>query len=522
MDISGVDIVEVISPYTQLKKVGKEWRGLCPFHNEKTPSFFVNREKGVYYCHGCHKGGNAITFIADIENVDYKRAEQIIAQRFGIDMGEEKWEDMSKQEKYRWLLEKAMEIYESSLARSDKGIAYLAQRGITRQTRKRFRLGYAQGLLKNITDTEQRQFLNNLFLIKERKGGGYYETLRGRVTFPIWNDNGFIVGIGARAIGNATPKYLNSRFKKERILYGLNYASREIRKAGYAVVVEGYTDTLSLHQSGIENVVAVLSSALTKYHAALLKKYTDRVILMFDPDSAGVDATARAIITLIEAGLDIYMVNGLDDDPDAYVKAHGAKEMRNKIENAIPYISTITEYRQKLRFLSRIKNPPLDYIKTVAEEYGETPLSVKEKIDRIKQGRVQNRIRRRVGNVIDLEKEAVASMVNNIESVYPYIYLPLFKKYYDLAEYMLSNYEESGSVNIPIESELYRRYPDIIAYGYTIKRDYAVDVFKLFLKKYIDIAINIERNKISKAVNDSEIEKILMAIKQLKEMGKNG
>ncbi len=522
MDLSSVDIVEVIQPYTRLKKVGKEWRGLCPFHKEKTPSFFVNQEKGVYYCQGCHKGGNAITFIADIENVDYKRAEEIIAQKFGIEIAEREWGDMIKRERYVWLLKKTVEIYESSLSKSITAMDYFSQRGITESTRKKFRLGYARGLLKSITDKEQRQYLSDLFLIKEKKGGlGYYETLHDRVTFPIWNDNGFIVGIGARTIGNSNPKYLNSRFKKEKMLYGLNFSNREIRKLGYAVIVEGYMDMLSLYQAGIRNVVAVLSSTLTKYHAMILKKYTDRVMLMFDPDIAGNDATARAIIILIEAGLDIYVVDGLDDDPDAYIRSHGVKEMRSRIEKATSYISTIPDYKQKINFLAKIKDVPLDYIKSVAEEYGENPLSIKEKIDRIKQGRLQNRVKRRSGGVVmDIEREAVAAMVNNMKAVHPYIYLPLFKKYHDLAEYMLSSYEDSGVVNIPIESELYQRYPDIIAYGYTIKKNYAVDVVRLFLKKYIDVAIKIERAKMREAGDDSEIERILRAIKELKEMGK--
>lgn len=520
MDLSLIDIVQLIEPYANLKKVGKEWRGLCPFHKERTPSFFVSQEKGVYYCQGCHKGGNAITFITDIENVDYKRAQELIAQRFGIEIIERNWDEMGKQDRYIWLLKKVVEIYEGALMESEQAQAYLLSRGITESIMKKFRLGYARGILKDITDGEQREYLNDLFLIKEKKGGGYYETLHGRAIFPIWDDNGFIVGIGARTMGEGDPKYLNSRFEKQKVLYGLNYASKKIRGCGYAVVVEGYMDMLSLYQAGIQNVVAVLSSALTKYHAAILKKYTDRVMLMFDPDRAGDNATERAIVILVEAGLDIYIVDGLDDDPDAYIKSHGVEEMRKRIEKATPYIFTIPEYQKKLNFLAKIKNPPLDYIRIVAEEYGETPLFVKEKVDRIKQGRIQNRVKRRShGVVMDMEREVVAAMVNNMEAIRHYVYLPLFKKYHNLADYMLSSYEDSGSVNIPIESELYHDYPGIIAYGYTMKKNYAIDVVRLFLRKYIDVAIKIEKAKIKEA-GDDKIEGILRAIKELKEMGK--
>jgi len=355
---SSNDIVDVISQYIQLKKSGKNYKALCPFHSEKTPSFIVSEEKQLYHCFGCGAAGNNINFIMSIENLDFIDAILLLAERANIDISKYNTNIVSNGIKNKELFninrEAAIYFYNNLLRRKDK-TNYLLQRGLNRDIIKKFGLGYAIDAWEDLNnyllkkDFSQELIYQAGLVVKRKDNKGYYDRFRNRIIFPIFNVTNKVVGFGGRVVDDSNPKYLNSPeseiFNKSSILYGLNFAKKELSKQKRLILVEGYTDVISLYQYDIKNVVATLGTALTKKHAEILKRYCEEVIITYDSDKAGEAATLRGLDILDEVGCKVKVVRlEKNMDPDEYIRNEGVEQFKNKIETALPLI----DYRIEL------------------------------------------------------------------------------------------------------------------------------------------------------------------------------
>lgn len=344
------DIVDVISGYVKLTKRGSSYFGLCPFHNEKTPSFSVTPGKQMYYCFGCGAGGNVFTFLMQYENYTFTEALQHLADRCGVELPKMEYSARAKQqaEEKAALLQINKEAaqyfyYQLRTEKGKKAYQYLTDRGLTPETMKHFGLGYSDKYSndlyrymkkKGYRDTLLKE--SGLFNVDEKRG--MYDKFWNRVIFPIMDVNSRVIGFGGRVMGEGKPKYLNSPetkiFDKSRNLYGL-HAARSSRKK-YLILCEGYMDVIAMHQAGFTNAVASLGTALTSGHASLLKRYTDEVLLLYDSDEAGIRAAIRGIPILKEAGISARVVSLKPyKDPDEFIKAQGAQAFEQRLETAM-------------------------------------------------------------------------------------------------------------------------------------------------------------------------------------------
>lgn len=342
------DIVDVISGYVKLQKKGSNYFGLCPFHNEKSPSFSVSPQKQMYYCFGCGAGGNVITFLMEYESYTFPEALKILADRAGVKLPEVEYskEERIKADRRSILLEinklaANYFYYQLHQPQGKMGYEYFRNRQLSDDTIRRFGLGFA-----NKTSSDLYQYLRakgygddilkdtGLVAVEER---GTHDKFWNRVMFPIMDLNNRVIGFGGRVMGDGTPKYLNSPetliFDKSRNLYGLNYARTSREK--YILACEGYMDVIAMHQAGFTNAVASLGTAFTSQQAALLKRYTDTVILTYDSDGAGVRAALRAIPILKEVGISTRVLSLKPyKDPDEFIKNMGADAFRERIQAA--------------------------------------------------------------------------------------------------------------------------------------------------------------------------------------------
>ena len=343
------DIVEVVGTYVKLQRKGSSYFGLCPFHNEKSASFSVSPEKQMYYCFGCGAGGNVFTFIMEYENYSFPEALKYLADRAGVKLPEQEYsqEEKQKQDLRMQVLElnKMAANYFYYQLRTENGVQamqYLKNRKLDDETIKGFGLGfankYSDDLYKYMKKKGIRdELLKESGLVNADEKRGMYDKFWNRVIFPILDVNNRVIGFGGRVMGDGKPKYLNSPetvvFDKSRNLYGLNIA-RTTRKK-YLLVCEGYMDVISMHQAGFKNAVASLGTALTEKHAALLKRYTNEVILTYDSDDAGVRAALRAIPLVKQAGLRARVLH-MDPykDPDEFIKALGSEKFQERIDQA--------------------------------------------------------------------------------------------------------------------------------------------------------------------------------------------
>ena len=343
------DIVDVVSQYVRLTRRGSTYFGLCPFHNEKTPSFSVTPGKQMYYCFGCGAGGNVYNFIMEYENYTFSEALKHLADRAGVELPKIEYsrEVREKAEQRAELLEinkQAAQYYYYQLRTEGGkiGYQYLSGRGLSEETMRKFGLGYSDkfggGLYKFLKSkgySDERLRESGLFNVDERHG--MYDKFWNRVIFPIMDVNNRVIGFGGRVMGDGKPKYLNSPetkiFDKSRNLYGLNIA-RTTRKK-YLILCEGYMDVISMHQAGFTNAVASLGTALTSGHASLLKRYTQEVLLLYDSDEAGIRAALRGIPILRDAGVNSRVVNLKPyKDPDEFIKNMGAEAFEERLGQA--------------------------------------------------------------------------------------------------------------------------------------------------------------------------------------------
>ena len=406
------DIVDVVSQYVKLNRRGNTYFGLCPFHNEKTPSFSVTPSKQMYYCFGCGAGGNVYNFVMEYENYTFGEALQHLADRAGVQLPKIEYsrEAREKAEKRATLLEinklaASYFYYQLRRENGSQAYAYLINRGVSEDTIKKFGLGYSDKYSddlykflksKNYSDDLLRE--SGLFNVDERHG--MYDKFWNRVIFPIMDVNNRVIGFGGRVMGDGKPKYLNSpetkMFDKSRNLYGLNIA-RTTRK-NYLILCEGYMDVISMHQAGFTNAVASLGTALTSGHASLLKRYTQEVLLLYDSDDAGVRAALRAIPILREAGITSRVVSlKPHKDPDEFIKALGGEEFEKRLERAMDSFMfrihmaqkefTMEEPQGQNRFFERCAQMLLElsdelernlYIEAIVKDYRGYGISVED------------------------------------------------------------------------------------------------------------------------------------------------
>lgn len=361
------DIVEVVSDTVRLSRSGASFRGLCPFHREKTPSFFVHPAKQIFHCFGCGEGGSVFHFLMKTRSLSFGDAVEDLGDRYGIPVRYEKGPapERPQEDLYR-ILQAASETYRELLRSSPAGKGareFLRRRGISPEAEQEFFLGYG-GRGKDLLDALARAGIELsraevAGLLVSREGGGYRERFRGRVIFPIADARGRVCGFGARAIDESVPKYLNSpesqMYRKSSVLYGLHQALPAIRREGKILVVEGYTDLIGMWQAGRKNVVATCGTSLTESHARAMKRMTGDVILLFDGDVAGKRSAVRAGGPLYAAGISpfaLFPPKGMD--PDDWAKETSPEELSDRIDRAIPLMEYIERAAARKYDLSQI------------------------------------------------------------------------------------------------------------------------------------------------------------------------
>ncbi len=352
------DVVDVISSYVKLKKRGKNYIGLCPFHTEKTPSFNVSPDRQMFHCFGCGVGGNAITFVMEYEKVSFVEAVRTLADRAGISLPQEGVEDKEKvteSENLYAVCRAAARFFHENMTTTVEGqlaLEYFRHRGFSEETIRSFGLGYSMNAWDTLLKFAEREKLELEMLekagllIKREDSSGYYDRFRGRAMFPIFAVTGRVIGFGARKLREDDPlpgKYINSPetpiYVKSRSLYGISHAKEAIREKEYAILVEGYADLISVYQAGIKNIVASSGTALTEEQIELISRYAKKVTLVYDADSAGSKATMRGVDLIIEQGLDVRIAALPEgDDPDSFVKKNGGEAFQKLLDDAVSFL----------------------------------------------------------------------------------------------------------------------------------------------------------------------------------------
>ena len=385
-------IEDVVGQYVALTRRGSNLFGLCPFHGEKTASFSVAPEKGIFYCFGCHKGGGVINFIMDIENLSYPDAVRFLAKRAGLEVPDDNLENSQYKKKERlWALCKSAARFFNEQLKTPAAAearAYAQKRGLSPSTITRFGLGFAPNAWTTLLDAmvskgyTKQELLDAGLVLQNRDKGTFYDRFRNRLMFPIIDVRGNVIGFGGRVMDDSTPKYLNSPetliFNKRRNLFGMNIVKKS--KQGYIILTEGYMDAIALHQYGFDCAVASLGTSLTPEQARLISRYTNEVVLCYDSDEAGKKAASRGIGILekLDLKVRVLQVPGAKD-PDEFIKKNGADAFRNLIDASAGQI----EYR--LRDVEA-KNPPttdegrVDYLKSAASLLASLPGAVEREV----------------------------------------------------------------------------------------------------------------------------------------------
>ncbi len=342
------DIAEVISQYIPLKRAGRNYRALCPFHKEKTPSFMVSPDKGIFHCFGCGAGGNVFNFVMKHEGLEFPQVVRLLAKKVNVKLPPASMftkERKDTQDLFQ-INEAACSWYQSNLKKQvgRPALEYLKKRGYNAETLLRFKLGFApadNGLLNFMRAKGISQgLLEKAGLILRKEKGPCYDRFKQRLIFPIFDARSRVLGFGGRVLDNSLPKYMNSPetpiYNKGSHLYGLNFAKEEIKQQGFCIIVEGYVDLLSVYQNGIGNVVASLGTALTPQQIRQLRRYTHNVIVIFDADAAGKLASLRSLDLLIEEDVHVKVVSLPEgEDPDSFLSKSGKDKFRQKITNAL-------------------------------------------------------------------------------------------------------------------------------------------------------------------------------------------
>lgn len=363
--LSRCSIVDVLGEHLHLRKVGNGYQALCPFHSDSKPSFYVNEARGFFHCFGCGAGGNVFHFLMRAKGMGFPEAVRFVAARVGVQVPER---EMSREERALrrergFLLEvnrAAADFFRSHLLgqQGAKARAYLEARGISLETQEKFCLGWAPAGWRALRDhlkEKGEQFLSkaqSLGLLIKGRDGSFHDRFRARIIFPIQEEDGSVVGFGARALGSEEPKYLNSPesplFSKGRCLYGLHVARPILRERDEAILVEGYMDLLALHQAGVGNAVATLGTSMSREHLMRLRRYSNNLLCLFDGDEAGERATVRAVDLCLEMGVWGKVLRlPPEHDPDSYLRERGKEEFLKSLEAAVPLLDFMVQRTQE-------------------------------------------------------------------------------------------------------------------------------------------------------------------------------
>jgi DNA primase len=365
-------LLEVVSDYVSLKKTGRNYRGLCPLHSEKTPSFMVNEEKQIFHCFGCGEGGDVFAFLMKTGHFSFPEAVEELAKRYGIglprrDPSPAQKKEMAKREVLFRINQLTSEYFHGLLTRKkegEEGKRYLSQRGVQDEIVKEYRLGYSldrwDGLVQYLREKKvSLELAWELGLILPKKKEGWYDVFRKRIIFPIFDPHQRVVGFGGRLVGEGQPKYINSSessiYHKGEVLYGLQAARRYASEKDEVIIVEGYFDLLTLHQYGLRQSVATLGTALTTKHIRILKRYTKNLITVFDPDPAGIQATLRTLPLFLEeevTGKAVLLPKG--EDPDTFLKKGNLEDFKKGVTGAVPLIDFFFEWLMKTHDMKSI------------------------------------------------------------------------------------------------------------------------------------------------------------------------
>jgi len=383
-----LDIVDFISEYISLKKAGQNWKGLCPFHTEKTPSFTVSPAKQIFHCFGCNTGGDIFSFLTRYENLTFPEALNVLAKRAGVElkMRPGAVQKAGEKEVMVSIHKDALAFFEHNLTKSDQSQKYFKGRGIGKDTQKLFSLGYApqswNALMNHLTKKGYKPEVIKKAGLISQGAKGFYDSFRHRIIFPIDDLKGDVVAFGGRSIDGSDPKYLNSPetliFNKRKVLYGLYKAKNAIKESGYALFMEGYMDVITAHVYGISNAVAPLGTAFTQEHGKLIKRFVEDVVLVFDGDQAGIKAAKKAADILLESGLNVKMLLfPAKEDPDSFLRKHGKEAFQKLLDNPLTIIDFLLKLkgdkrmlaREAIETISRVPDKVLqgDYVKMLSE-----------------------------------------------------------------------------------------------------------------------------------------------------------
>lgn len=379
-----VDLLAYVSQYVTLKKRGREYLGLCPFHAEKTPSFSLNADKQLWHCYGCDAGGDLIKFVQRYENVDFQSALRMLAQRAGVELRESKGEGRRRSEREAIYEANAVAAayFAAELRKSRAALDYLKGRGVTAETAQKFGIGFAPDSWDGFVAAARKggielELAARAGLVRARaQGDGYYDFFRNRLMFPVHNLTGEVMAFGGRALGDETPKYINTpstaAYTKGHHVYALDVARRAAAAEGALIVVEGYIDAIALHQAGFANAVASLGTAFALEQARELRRVAPNVYLSFDGDKAGVAATTRSIDMLVDEGLTVEVVAlPAGKDPDEIVRSEGAQRFRALLDASVPWKDFKLELAFRQAAAAKFVNPSdiaREVMKVVAQE----------------------------------------------------------------------------------------------------------------------------------------------------------
>jgi DNA primase len=409
-------IVEIASQYTTLRKRGRKWVGLCPFHSEKTPSFTLDEDKQLYHCFGCGAGGDIFSLLMEKENLNFPEALRYLAERYHVPLPERARinpEVLKLEDKLFKANELALGFFRKNLLHTEEGakaLDYLKKRGLTDETIQKLRIGYAlnswnslltffQGKNPPVTLLEKGGLV-----VPGKKAGEYYDRFRGRVIFPIFSLTGKLVAFGGRTVVDAEPKYLNSPdtplYSKGKLLYGLNFTKDAIRDQGALVLVEGYTDFSALYQAGVGNVAASLGTALTSFQVAQALRFAPRIVINYDGDSAGRAAAARAVPLCLEKGLNAQVIILPENlDPDGYIRKYGREKYQAQMKKAVP----------GLKFL--VNSMASEARMNVPEEKGRVVRAVVKEIEKVPDAVARSEYLREASHYLGLDEELLRGIV---------------------------------------------------------------------------------------------------------------
>lgn len=540
--INSNDIVDVVSQYVTLKRSGRNFLGLCPFHKEKTPSFSVSTDKQIFHCFGCGVGGNVIHFISKIENVNFKESMEILAERAGItlptiDNGEDSKKEELKRKVYQ-INEIVADLYHKTLYEPNAKLAqeYVKKRKLDNKTLKNFKIGYApnQNILYKVL--KEKGFNDEEILastLVKKYNNTFVDSFRNRLMFPISDVRNRIIAFGGRVLDNSLPKYINSPdtivYNKGRNLYGLNVAKNS--KLDKIIIVEGYMDCVSLHQRGVQNVVASLGTALTENQGRLLRKYSEKIVISYDSDGAGQAATMRGLEILKNIGFDvrILQMEGAKD-PDEYVIKYGNGRFNLLVENAISLVEfkvkvlknslNLEQVNDKIKFLKETAKilQNIDskieleiYLDKISKEYNISKEAIYAEINKQRGNKTSNKILEKTRSAVTKktnskiplvlqkrEDAIIALLINGDKSVYDQIKNRIFPSDLKLEvnrkilEKVYNEYEKNSNIENIIDlfvedQEAVNKITEIMADEYQQQVD----------KKTIDSIINIyEKEKL--------------------------